>query len=421
MINQREIAVKALQEILTDGGYNNIVLRKTLNNYNDLTASQKAFITEVVNGTLRNLIHMDYIISQFSKAKKVKPYVQNLLRISTYQLFYMTKTPESAVVNEAVNLIKAKSFKNLAPFVNGVLRNIARNKENINYPKDFKQNLSIATSMPLWLVDYLARTLDNEKLEKFCRASLLAPKVSICANNIKISDKDLVERLKSEGLAIDDSSGSILASKTSSIADSSAFKAGLYFIIDKNAKKAVDMLNPTPNSVVYDICAAPGGKSFYMAQLMENKGSIFSTDIHPHKTKLIENTARKLGIDIIKVAASDMSINYEHRNNKADFVLLDVPCSGFGTLRKKPDVKYTKTLKDVEQLQAIQKNLMLACAEYPKIGGKLLYCTCTISEEENEKNLEWFLGKFNYELEKKSIFSPEDGDGFFAALLVRKG
>lgn len=428
---EREIAVFALIDILDNKGYNNIVLKRTLTQHKSLNSIQKSFITEIVNGTLRNLIHLDYIINLYSKTKilKMKPLILNTLRISVYQIKFMDKVPNSAVCNEAVNLVKSKGFKNLGGFINGVLRNIIRNIDDIKYPsyeKDRVNYISVKYSFPTWLIKYFMKTIDINEVEKICASSNSTPKVCLCTNTLKITRDKLIDKLNLEGMEVSKgelSDKSIYVVKTSNISELPSFKEGLFHIMDESSMLAIEILSPKPGSVLYDICSAPGGKSFYASYLMDNKGFIESSDIYTHKLNLVEEGAKRLGIHIIKTNESDATINYPNKNNLADYLLIDAPCTGFGLLRKKPDIKYSKTIEDVYSLAKIQRQILLSSHSYVKVGGVLVYSTCTISEEENMKNVNWFINNYNYELLKtvQLLPSKHSTDGFFIAKLIRKG
>jgi len=429
IVNEREIALFALIDIIERNGYNNIVLRKTLSQNNDLKPFQKAFITEIVNGTLRNLIHLDYIIDQFSKTKtpKIRPIILNILRISVYQIKFMDKVPHSAVCNEAVNLAKKNGFIGLSGFVNGVLRNITRNIDNIPYPnyeKEPEKYIEIMYSMPMWIVKYFKSFLGLEETAAICKSFLNTPEITACVNTLKTTANELIKTLENEDIIALQSNtrNAIKLKNTSDLTKLESFKKGLFHIMDESSMKAAETLNPKPFDKVLDICSAPGGKSFYMAYMMENKGKIIANDIHEHKIQLIHESAERLGINIIETKFSDASI-YNSEFEEMDCVLLDAPCSGLGLMRKKPDIKHTKTFDDIIELAALQKKMLENASKYVKNGGKLLYSTCTISKRENEDNIAWFLENFDFELTESFYQFPHthNTDGFFVALFTRKG
>ncbi|MCL1936596.1 MAG: 16S rRNA (cytosine(967)-C(5))-methyltransferase RsmB [Defluviitaleaceae bacterium] len=424
-MNDREVSIKILIDILENGSYNNISLRHNLLKHRNLNALSKATITDIVNGVLRNIIHIDYIINKFSKTKTTK--MDNLIlytmRSAVYEIFY-TNTEHYAIVNEAVDIVK-KKYKNLAPFMNGVLRNIIRNKNNIIYPSEKLEKISLIYSTSMWIVEYLSTFLNDSELISICSSSLVPPKISICINTILTTKEDLVKILKDENVEVIEEDDNIYIYKTKNIAELNSFKNGLFHIMDENSINAIKELSPNPNSIVYDLCAAPGGKSFYMAYLMKNKGKIYSTDIHKHKIDILKENAKRLKISIINANICDISNpdtqDFKLKENFADYVLLDAPCSGFGTLQKKPDIKYTKKIEDIYNLADLQKKLLNSASKYVKIGGRILYSTCTISIEENQNNIKWFTNNFKYKLLKEKQYIPNgyNGDGFYTALLER--
>ena len=421
-MNQRTAAINGLIKIIEGGGYNNIVLRRIFDDPRyTFPPRERAFITDIVNGTLRNLLHIDHIINSFSKTHTTKMDVIVLytLRIAVYEIVY-TNTEEYALCHQAVNIVKAR-HKHLASFVNGVLRGIIRNKTSIPYPTNNQQKLSILYSMPMWIVEYLAKHLTEKEIEQFCKVSSLPPVVSAAVNTILTTQEQLLKDLNDQGVQATKghNPNSIVITKTKNIAELSSFRQGHFHIMDQMSMTAIDTLAPKPGAILYDLCAAPGGKSFYAAYTMGNKGKIFATDIHQHKIDLIEKNAERLNINIISAKTADARLQALSQN-AADYVLLDAPCSGLGTLSKKPDIKYTKNISAVYELSKIQKQLLKSSSKYAKIGGYLLYCTCTISYEENQSNIAWFLENYDYKLlQENQHINTEHTDGFYTALLQR--
>ena len=424
-MNTRKLAIKILIDILEKGGYNNIVLKRTLEKHQQLSPMDRAFVTDLVNGTLRHVIHIDHIINQFSKTKtdRMSLLILYVLRVSVYQILFTSsgaKEAHYASVNEAVNMVKQKQ-PHLAGFVNAILRNIIRNKDQIKYPKDKLEKLSIQYSTSMWLIQYLSSFLTEGQVVNLCKSSIEPPQITICVNLLKTTREQLIQDLTHAGVEAipGNNPASVYLTKTKDISQLETFQLGHFHIMDEISMKAVEDLSPVPDSTVYDLCAAPGGKSFYTAMLMANTGQIYANDIHPHKIDLIKQGAHRLGISTLQTSVSDATQTHlpEH---VADYVLLDAPCSGFGTLKKKPDIKYTKTMAHIKELAALQKKILSASVNYPKVGGDLLYSTCTVSIEENQKNMAWFLDRHDYTLIKKKQYLPESyGDGFYTALLKR--
>ncbi len=430
-MKDREAAVYALMDIFEQEGYNNIVLRRTFKKNAEFTSVQKAFITEIVNGTLRNLILMDYVIDLFSKVKtkKMKPLILNILRISVYQLMFMDKVPVSAVCNEAVDIAKKRGFRGLSGFVNGVLRSISKNIDNIAYPDfedDFANFISIKYSYPKWIVDYWLESLEKEQILKMCEKNGTAPKITVAVNTLKTTNNELLKILKDDGIFAEDAGDCenvLYISKTDDISKSKAYIDGLFHIMDKSSIFAVLELCPKEDDYIIDVCAAPGGKSFLCGYLMKNLGKISSRDIYEHKVKLISEGAKRLGIEILNSEMRDALEEYAEDFKKADKVIVDAPCSGLGLVRKKPDIKYSKNFEDIESLVSIQRKILTSSQNYVKNGGVLLYSTCTVSYAENEENVKWFADNFDFELISQKQILPQDfdSDGFFIAKFKRKG
>lgn len=437
-INEREVIVNLLMDILSNNSYNNIALKNELKN-NDLDKIQKNFITQVVNGTLRNKIYVDYVINQFSnlKVSKMKPFIKALLRMSCYQIMFMDRVPDSAACNTAVELTKERGFKNLAGFVNGVLRNIARSKKDIKFPdkKNKVQYLSVMYSYEPWIIEYWLKYHDFETIEKMCIFNNESPKVTICINTLKTDKETLVEKLTEMNIKVfeTDVENCVEIKNSSNIRDIDSFKKGEFFVMDKSAQIAVDFSGVKENDTVIDCCSAPGGKSFCASIYMKNKGEINSFDIYDHKIDLINGTKKRLGATCVKSSIKDASIYDETLDSKADVVIVDAPCSGLGIVRKKPDIKFNKTFNDVKDLVKIQKGILETNSKYVKVGGTLLYCTCTISNLENEdivykfikKNPNFELEKLDYNIENNGVLQliggvNIDADTFFVAKMIRK-
>ncbi len=445
-INPREVAADAFMEIIYEGAYNNEAVKRYLKRNGAMDKRDKALVTEIVNGTLRNIIYVDYCLNSFStvKTEKMKPWILTCLRQGVYQIVFMDRVPDSAACNEAVKLVTERGFKNLKGFVNGVLRNISRNKEDISFPDKEKENskyISVKYSFPEWIVKMWISMYGKDKAEEICAASNKAPSLSISVNTLKTNADDLMDKLIKEGMEVTKSryfEDSLAIKRTDDIASSESFKNGLFHIQDESSLLAVKILDAKKGERVADVCAAPGGKSFSIAERMENDGYVLSGDVYEHKTELIANGAARLGIEIIDAKVRDAA---EKSNlEKFDKVLVDAPCSGLGLIRKKPDIKLTKTGNDIDELINIQREILAASAGLVKDGGVLVYSTCTICKKENTGNMKWFAENFGFELTDISEYVPEnmncetvkDGyiellpsiqgtDGFFIAKFIKKG
>ena len=430
----RALAIRVLGEILQDGAYGNIALRKALKG--SPSAQENAFVTELVTVTLRNLTLIDYIIDGFVKAPAdgMKPFIQNLLRVSVCQIRLLKRTPDHAAVNEAVELAKGHGYRNLAGFVNGVLRNIARNPLKPTLPAespDDPESLALLYSFPVWLVKELQDWLGQDEAHEFIKLSHKPPVMTVYTNTTRTGSESLTERLLSAGVVVTETvpaakdSGDLpflTLSRTGDIANLAAFKAGHFFVMDPGGAAAVKALCPMPGQTVYDLAAAPGGKSFAIACLMENRGVVKAFDIHPHRVELIRSSKRRLGLDIVEPMTNDLLSPNPALEETADAVLLDAPCSGLGTIRKHPETKYNRSTEDIENLSKQQKAMLASAAKYVKPGGKLVYCTCTVAPMENDMVADEFAQSHpGFTLDSKRLIPPgEENDGFFIATFSKK-
>ena len=398
-INPREIAAQALVQIMENGAYNNMALRSLLKQNGALSAIDKNLVTEIVNGTLRNIYYIDYVLNQFSKIKteKMKPWVVAVLRSAVYQIHFM-KIPDSAACNEGVKLLEKRGLEELKGFVNGVLRNVARNKETLSLPqKDSPEFLSIMYSHPLWLVKMWIAYYGYEQTQEICKVDNIAPDVSVRGNNLKTSMADLKSTLEDNGVVVKDGlyiDDAFHLKATSDLGKLSGFTQGLFHVQDESSQLAIQVLDPQKNEKILDICGAPGGKTFTICERMENQGQVVSCDIFPHKLELIEEGAQRLGISIIEVKLQDGTEYNPEFEETFHRVLVDAPCSGLGLMRKKPDIRMKKSGEEIDALIGIQRSILENSGKYVKKDGILVYSTCTLSKKENEKNIEWFLKEY---------------------------
>lgn len=412
-INPREIAAEALMEIMTEEAYNNMTLRRLLRQNGAMPRQDRAFVTEIVNGTLRNLIYIDHVLNTFSKTKteKMKPWLRAVLRSAVYQMYFMD-VPDSAACNEAVKLAGARGYGSLKGFVNGVLRTAAKKKNEIPLPeKGTAEYLSVVYSHPLWLVRMWIAYYGYGETEAICAYDNQSPDVTIRVNTLKTNKADLKQMLEEVGVEVKDgyvSENALHLTKTADLSRLEAFQKGLFHVQDESSQLAVKILDPQKGESILDMCAAPGGKSFTTAETMENEGTLISCDIYEHKIELMEEGAERLGIDIMECMVKD-GTEAEEEHPLFDRVLVDAPCSGLGLMRKKPDIRLKKDGNEIDSLTGIQRKILENAAGYVKKGGILVYSTCTLCRKENEKNLEWFLENHpDFMAEDITDFLPKD-------------
>lgn len=389
MANAREAALKVLYEIENNNAYSNIELNKYLSNYN-LSELDKSLITELVYGVEKYKVAIDYDISQISNIQlsKISKWIINILRIGIYQIKYLDKIPESASVNESVKLAKRYGNQGSVKFVNGVLRNYIRNKDTIIYPDkaDLINYLSVKYSYPKWIIELFLKGYDAEFTEELLNSSNEVPDLTIRVNRLKCSKDELIQVLQEDFVEVQDAkyiSDALLIKSPKPINILKAYKDGLFQVQDESSMLVGIILDPKPGETIIDVCAAPGGKSTHIAELIQNKGLIHSRDIHSHKLKLIEENANRLGINIIKTGEYDATKLDNDLVDKCDRVVVDAPCSGLGIMRRKPDIKWNKENSGINSLTNLQNNIIEISSKYVKKGGILIYSTCTINKREN--------------------------------------
>jgi 16S rRNA (cytosine967-C5)-methyltransferase len=421
MKNSRHIAAEAILKVTFEGGYSNLVLNNLLSE-SDLPPSDKALATAIFYGTLDRMVTIDFYLKKLIKTplKKLAPYTLAVLRCAVYQLKYMDKIPDSAAVNEAVKLIKNSSEAFNASFVNGVLRNIIRTEIPLPTGNSI-YDISVAFSCPDWIVSILIRDYGIEFAKNFLKNALSAPPIFLRVNTVKTDKESLKGEMKREGVQTFDSAldTALAICVNGSVEELSAYKEGKCFVQDLSCQFAVDMLDIKPDSRVLDLCAAPGGKSF-SAALYAKSGCVISCDLYEHRAGLILKGAQRLGLDNVMVKASDAT-RLDDELGVFDRIICDVPCSGLGVIRRKPDIKY-KPRDNFEELIKTQRAILSNADNYLSTGGKLLYSTCTLNKAENRENVDWFLENHpNYSLISEETFFPEknDTDGFYAAVLAK--
>ena len=438
----REIALKALYKIDKEEAYVNIALDEIIKeNKRKLEDRDIGFVSEIVYGVTTWKLTIDEIIKKYSKLriKKISPWILNILRMGIYQIVFLDRVPKSAAVNESVNLAKRYGHRGSSNFVNAILRKV----EKKDYETFFEienpmERISKTTSMPIWIIEELLKENDIEKVEEICKASNLKPKVEVRINRLKTDKQELEKLLKERNITFQE--GKIkdffVLEKTKNLEQLDLFRQGYFTIQDEGAGLIAKIVDPKSNEVILDACSSPGGKTTYMAELMDDKGEIIAWDLHSHRIKLVEETAKRLGIHIVKTECQDATIYKEEYKEKFDKILLDVPCLGIGVLKRKPDIKWKRKPEDIEEITQIQQNILETCAKYLKPNGQLVYSTCSIFKEENDSIIDKFLQKntnFAYskieipylennteKVNKIQLYQNEETDGFFMCKLQKK-
>ena len=403
------VAMKLIS-FVDKGSYSNIVLNDAFKEFY-LTAKEKAFITEIFYGVLRNKNFLDYMIEKNTKVIK-KEWIRNLLRISIYQLTFMSSDAKG-VVWEATEIAKKHGIA-ISKFVNGTLRNYLRNKDLEIKKLHDEKNYEILYSIPQYFCDILEKQYGSENLNQAIISLKKIPYLSVRVNKLKYSEEEFEEFLKEKDIQIIKKVDTVYYVNSGLIINSKEFKEGKIIAQDASSYLAAKNLGVKSDDLVLDICAAPGGKTAVLAEEMKNKGEIIAIDIHQHKKKLIEENMKKLGIDIVKATVLDAR-NVNKQGRKFDKILVDVPCSGYGVIRKKPEILYTKNRENVEELASLQLEILNSAADILKDGGELIYSTCTIISQENTENVEKFLNE-RKEFKVKALNIPENVSGEYDKL-----
>lgn len=426
-MNERKTALAALNNIFSDGKYSNLELAEKLKNHEP---REKALVTNIVYGVIQNRIRIDYIINAYSKTpvRKMDESIKNILRMGVYQILYTDKIPLYAVVNESVALVRAKFQKG---FVNAVLRSIARMDKKVVYPENALEYLSVYYSCPLWICKMWEEQFGFETAEKLIKEQVKKPPFTVRINTLKINVEDFIRQTGAKQSGIYDLCAELQTGMD--ISEDAGYRNGFYYPQDIASMIAAASLNPQKGETVVDVCAAPGGKTTHIAQLMENSGHIDAFDIYEHKIKLIEITLRRIGAKIVNAQVWDAAEVKKELVGKADRVLVDAPCSGLGILRRKPEIKYERTQADIKELINLQKRILASSAHYVKPGGVLVYSTCTVNKDENENITKEFLDTHKnfipQDFEKPEKFAKETSvqlmphilgsDGFYIAKFIR--
>ncbi|WP_375295441.1 16S rRNA (cytosine(967)-C(5))-methyltransferase RsmB [Paenibacillus doosanensis] len=427
----REAALDVLVRTEQDRSYSNLLLHQTLQKYR-LDKADAALATEIVYGTIQRMNTIDYFLEKFvaKGMAKLQPWVRSLLRLSFYQMMYLDRVPDHAVVNEAVNLAKKKGHQGISGMVNGVLRNVIRQKDGLVIPDGLPEaeRIALRHSHPEWMVRRWLRQLGAERTERVCEANNRPPRVSIRANIMKIGRDELVKLLLEAGLQAEPSElapAGVVVRGGGNMALTPWFEQGLFSIQDESSMLVAEAVDPKPGEKVLDCCAAPGGKTMHMAEKMGDRGEIWACDIHEHKAKLIREQAERLGLASVRTLTADARKLPELLPEAGfDRILLDAPCSGLGVIRRKPDMKWSKRESELGDICVIQRELLSQVHRLLRPGGILVYSTCTIEHDENQGMVDRFLQdhpEFEPAAEPMQIYPYEhESDGFFIAKLRKR-
>lgn len=437
-INTRNVILDILSEVFDNHKYSNLVLSAALTKYQFLTKEERSFITVVSMGTVERAISIDFILNKFSKTptNKMKPVIRNILRMGVYQIVYMD-TEDYAACNEAVKLATKRGFRTLSGYVNGVLRNIARNKNLISF-----DDMSAEFSTPKWIVDKFISQYGENTARQILDAQYTKRNLSVHCNRKLCRAKELIEEFQKAGVratASKDLPDAVWVEELDYLTKIPAYSDGMFWVQDQSSMLVGYIAEAPEQGLVIDICAAPGGKSMAIASNMIN-GRVISADISERKVMMIEDNARRCKLTNIEPEISDATIHRKDWEGMADVVVADVPCSGLGILAKKPDIKYNVTEESLEELIGLQRQILTNAVAYIKTGGTLIFSTCTLNNAENIENVKWLCDNFELELVDFSEQVPDsiynntsqkgyleilpglnpDYDGFFIAKFIRK-
>lgn len=438
MSTSRQLVMKLLVKMSRNQAYSNILLDDALSK-SDLSAQDKKFSAALFYGVSERIITLDRIIEKYSskRSDKLSDEVRAILRMGIYQLLYMDSVPESAAVNESVKLAKDNRNPAVAGFINALLRSFIRDGKKLPQGKNKLESLSYEYSSPQWLIEKWLNDYGEDATRSILRTSLGRAPITIRVNTTRITADELITELEKETVSanlceIDNACLEIL--NTSSIEKLDAYKKGLFHVQDISSQLCVRALGASDGDTVLDLCSAPGGKAFTIAEIMHNKGELFAYDLHEKRAQLIWNGAKRLGLDMIK-AGTNNAKEFNEKVHLGDRILCDVPCSGLGVIRRKPEIKF-KNPADFDNLPAIQYEILCTSWKYLKEGGELIYSTCTLNKAENDDVVDRFISEHTDC--KKSVLLPELGgpfgdckatvfpsfcnsDGFFMAKLKKDG
>lgn len=429
MKNPREKALQIINDVLYKGAFleeSLEILKKS-----NIDERDYNFIKEITTGVIRNRTYLDYVIKINSrvKIKRIHKIILSILEMAIYQMYFLDKVPDYSIVDESVNLAKIYGNRGSISFTNGILRSISKKDAPQVKIEDSIDNLSTFYSHPKFYTEYFYNNYGEEFTKKLLKANNEMPPFTIRVNTLKTSKSDLMSNLKELGFEIEetvyDNALNILNPK--GIIDTKYFDEGHFYVQDLGSILVASFLNPRENSSLLDLCAAPGGKTTHLAELMNNTGEIIACDKSQGKISLIQENANRLGVKIIETRVNDARVSNKEFIDKFDYVLVDAPCSGTGLYRKKPDIKWNKDLEDIRALAEIQLEILDKAKDYVKDGGELLYSTCSLSKIENEDVVNKFLeNNKNFKIKKLrdrevlKLFPSTDGSDGFSISLMEK-
>ena len=412
MINPRTAAFNVLLKIEEEGAYSNIALNNAIKEY-ELKGIDASFMSAIVYSVLERQLTLDYILSRYSKLplKKIETKTLIILRMGVTQILFMDKVPESAAVNESVKLAKKKGLQKSSGFINGILRSIVRAEIKYTLPdkeKDYAKHLSVKYSCPTFLIDLWLESYGEENTLGILQSLADRPVLTVRVNTLKADKQSIINSLEKQNVKVREVpfiENALYIENTGSIENLDSYKKGEIYVQDASSQLCVNVLSPKPNDRVLDICSAPGGKAFSSAMLMHNKGEILAFDMFEHKLRLINSSSKRLGINIIKTAIRDGE-NDKTALPLGDCVLCDVPCSGLGIIRRKPEIRY-KLDTSLDKLADIQYRILCNSSQYTATGGVLVYSTCTLNPKENGNNADRFLQEHKDSFEPIEIKLPK--------------
>ena len=417
-MNSRDLVLLMLKEIYAQKEFSHILLRNVLDKYNYLPGHDKSFIKKVTEGTLERMITIDYVINQFSKVpvNKMKPFIRSLMRMSVYQILYLDKVPDSAACNEAVKLATKRGFGPLKGFVNGVLRNIARGKEEISFPngeKETEEYLSVVYSMPKSLVSLLIAQYGRVKTEDILKGYLIQRPVCVRLSEKLSKEKkqQVIKNWEILGIEVKEHPWLCYAYElnlSGSLKEDENFANGLYTVQDMSSMLVGEIADFKQDGYVIDVCSAPGGKALHACDKLGENGIVDARDVSDSKISLILENKGRLRADNLKVKVWDARVKDEEVISKADVVLLDIPCSGLGVIGRKPEIKYRLEQESFSELDKLQKEIVDTVCEYVKEGGTLIYSTCTLRKEENENMVSYLKDTYGFVAENLNPYLPEE-------------